>query len=68
MEQLEFDCPNCGARLPMRDEARPCVECGAMPPSADAHDHCESCGIRIPLLPEDASADERLCDRCHGND
>lgn len=34
----------------------------------DQHDHCESCGIRIPLLPEDASADERLCDRCHGND
>jgi len=30
----------------------------------DEHDHCEICGIRIPLMPEDASAEEMLCDTC----
>jgi hypothetical protein len=27
--------------------------------------HCENCGIKIPELPEDASYDERICDKCH---
>lgn len=26
---------------------------------------CESCGITIPEMPEDATPDELLCDRCH---
>lgn len=30
----------------------------------DDHNHCEGCGIRIPLLPEDASFEENLCDQC----
>lgn len=26
---------------------------------------CDRCGITIPELPEDASYEEKLCDRCY---
>jgi len=27
-------------------------------------DKCEGCGMSIPHIPEDATADERICDTC----